>query len=170
MNKEKLIEDNMNLVYFLVHKYFPKYGFDEDVVQEGMLGLTKAADNWDAERSKFSGYASHYIIGYILKYLRKQNKHKGLLSLDTLYVDGEFNKKMALEEITPDVNADADFEMLFDEEFIDKLTPVDQTIIKMSRDGYNRESIAKVTNYCNDTITKRRNKIKREWVKYNERD
>ena len=61
MNKNELIEKNMNLVYFVISKYYPTFIHDEDIVQSGMLGLCKAADKWDESKSKFSTYAGRCI-------------------------------------------------------------------------------------------------------------
>ena len=82
MSKEKLIEDNMKLVYFIVHKYYPAFGKNEDVIQEGMVGLVKAADTWDESKSKFSTYACACILTEIRTYFKQQSKHQNVLSLD----------------------------------------------------------------------------------------
>ena len=63
--REKLFNDNINLVYYVYHK---KYRFvGEDGVQMGFEGLWTACLNWDEEKTKtkFSTYACNYIDGYI---------------------------------------------------------------------------------------------------------
>ena len=82
MNEDKLIEDNMKLVYYVINKYYPTYMYDEDVIQEGMLGLCQAANTYDSSKTKFSTYAFHCIRNRLKYYLRCQSKHSGLLSLD----------------------------------------------------------------------------------------
>ncbi len=45
-----------------------------DLVQEGFLGLLKAADKYDPKKgASFSTFASHYIDGAVKDYLRKQD-------------------------------------------------------------------------------------------------
>lgn len=89
MKKQQLVEDNMNLVYSLVSKEYPTYLNDEDIIQCGMLGLCKAAENWDEHKSKFSTYAWKCIRNEINMEFRKRMKHQGVLSLDYETNDSE---------------------------------------------------------------------------------
>ena len=82
MTKQKLIEDNMNLVYFCVSNYYPTYIHDEDIIQCGMVGLCKAAEKWDESKSTFSTFAIACIQNEIRYEFRKRSKHHGILSLD----------------------------------------------------------------------------------------
>ncbi len=90
--KKQLIEDNMNLVYGLIHKEYSTYKSDEDIVQCGMVGLCKAAEQWDESKSSFSTYATHCIRNEIRQELRSRSKHKGVLSLDFEMDDGDGEK------------------------------------------------------------------------------
>lgn len=57
--QRKLVEDNIGLVYNQVHK---RGIVDEDLIQEGMIGLCNAARFYSPEFGvKFSTYASSYI-------------------------------------------------------------------------------------------------------------
>ena len=38
MNKNELVEKNMKLVYYIINKHYPTYSYNEDVIQEGMVG------------------------------------------------------------------------------------------------------------------------------------
>ena len=89
MTKQQLIEDNMMLVYDLVHREYPTYVRDEDIIQCGMLGLCKAADKWDETKSKFSTFAIICIRTEIQAEFRKRAKHQGVLSLDYEVDNGE---------------------------------------------------------------------------------
>ena len=82
MMKNKLIEDNMSLVYFIINKYYPTYITDEDIVQAGMLGLCKAGDTWNEDKGAFSTYAAICIRNNIRMEFRGRGKHQGVLSLD----------------------------------------------------------------------------------------
>ena len=90
--RQKLIEDNLKLVYHTVHKYYPAYATDEDIIQCGMLGLCKAADKWDETKSKFSTFACMCVINEIRQEFRRRAKHQGILSLD-YEVDSEDGEK-----------------------------------------------------------------------------
>ena len=87
--KQKLIEDNMNLVYSLVSKEYPTYINDEDIIQSGMLGLCKAAEKWDESKSQFSTFAWRCIRNEIAMEFRRRAKHQGVLSLDYETTDDE---------------------------------------------------------------------------------
>ena len=82
MNRQQLVEDNMNLVYGLISKEFPTYINDEDLIQTGMVGLCQAAETWDENRGKFSSFAYICIRNAICKEFRYRNKHQGVWSLD----------------------------------------------------------------------------------------
>lgn len=89
MTKQQLIEDNMKLVYHLVHREYPTYIHDEDIIQCGMLGLCRAAEKWDETKSKFSTFAMFCIRSEIQMEFRRRAKHQGILSLDYEVDDGE---------------------------------------------------------------------------------
>lgn len=89
LTKQQLIEDNMMLVYDLVHREYPTYIHDEDIIQCGMLGLCKAAEKWDESKSKFSTFAIICIRSEIQMEFRKRAKHQGILSLDYEVDNGE---------------------------------------------------------------------------------
>lgn len=82
MDRQKLIEDNMKLVYFLINKHYPNCSNDEDIIQCGMLGLCRAAETWDESKSLFSTYAGKCILHEIYAEFRKRRKLNGQLSLD----------------------------------------------------------------------------------------
>ena len=76
MNRNQLIEENIKLVYHVVNKYFKNCVImdRDDLVQEGSLGLMKAAEEWDETKGvKFSTYASNNIKWHIQNTLRSTN-------------------------------------------------------------------------------------------------
>ena len=82
MSQQQLIEDNMNLVYHVIHTHYPNFIKDEDIVQCGMLGLCQAATGWDESKSTFANYACQCILYEIYKEFRRRKRHTGQLSLD----------------------------------------------------------------------------------------
>lgn len=59
-----------------------------ELIQEGMVGLLEAAENYDYKRKvAFSLFATYRIRGCMLDYLRETN-HKGLLYLESELADG----------------------------------------------------------------------------------
>lgn len=81
----ELITDNIGLVYHIVKHDFPKYAYDEDVIQSGLLGLVKCAKRYDPDKGSFSNYARNYIKGEIWKELKSRIPESATVSLEDLY-------------------------------------------------------------------------------------
>lgn len=61
------------LVYHFANRYAPGNLINDDVVQSGFEGLLKAAIRFDPERGvNFTTFASHYIMGEMRHYIRKE--------------------------------------------------------------------------------------------------
>lgn len=66
-DREQKIINNMNLVHYIVHKHFPQYTANQDVIQNGYIGLIKAVDSFDESMGNtFSTYATRCIFNEIL--------------------------------------------------------------------------------------------------------
>lgn len=75
--KEHILENNLNLVRSIVHR-FTNRGYEwDDLFQIGCIGLIKAIDRFDLSFSvKFSTYAVPMIIGEIRRFMRDDNPIK----------------------------------------------------------------------------------------------
>ena len=133
--KQKLIEDNMNLVYSLVSREYPTYLYDEDIIQTGMLGLCKAAEQWDETKSKFSNFAWHCIRYEIIKEFKRRAKHNGVLSLDyettTDGVRGSLGDTIVGDE-----------DVLYIDDCADQLTPLERSILDLLKKGFTAKEAA----------------------------
>lgn len=70
--RNKLIQHNMRLVAFIVRRHYPDYRDQEDLISIGMIGLIRAAETFDYERSiNFSTYAGKCINNQIRMHFRK---------------------------------------------------------------------------------------------------
>lgn len=69
--RKKLIEDNLNLVWHIVHR-FKGHGVEaDDLFQIGVIGLIKAVDRFDPDYgTKLSTYAVPIILGEIQRFFR----------------------------------------------------------------------------------------------------
>ena len=156
--KQELITENMNMVYSVIHKEYPTYINDEDVIQSGMLGLCNAADKWDESKSKFSTYAWTSIRNAINNELIGRAKHQGVLSLDYM-VGANDGEKAPLGELIPAENDGSYVEAEFDERC---LTELELKVHKLFRKGYTRKEIAKLLGKSQPTIQAIVRQIKRK--------
>jgi RNA polymerase sporulation-specific sigma factor len=160
--RQQLIENNLNLVYHIVHKYYPNYANDEDIVQCGMLGLCKAADKWDETKSKFSTFASMCVINEIRQEFRRRAKHQGILSLDA-----ELKSKHDGEKGNSDINTYMDL-IVGDEDVpyfdvgidLTKLNKTERRIVELLPRGLTQADIARELGISRQYVWKTARKIK----------
>lgn len=155
MSNQKLIEDNIKLVYHIIHKCYPSWINDEDVVQAGMLGLCKAADTWDESKSKFSTYAGACISNEIKIEFRNRKKHNGVLSLDYEMTDDR-GEDVSLGELCV---GEEDVEFVDLVEFNKRLTPKDREIIGLRQQGLTTAEIGKIFGCSSTTISRKLRKM-----------
>jgi len=73
--RNKMVEDNLGLVYYVAKKYNNRGLEFEDLVQEGSIGLIKAAEKFDPKRDvKFSTHATWWIRQAIVRAISNQSK------------------------------------------------------------------------------------------------
>ena len=101
MNKEKIVTEYLPLVRSVAAKY-NKLGIpQEDLEQEGMIGLLEAANKYqDDKGAKFSTYATYWIKKYILAAVDKEKKH----SLNSTDLNEDMTKDKKLKAIKPVTN------------------------------------------------------------------
>lgn len=165
MNKEQrdeLILENMKLVYYIIKRYFPGYMGNEDVQQEGMVGLTTAANTWDESKTKFSTYASICILNRIRYYFSRENKHHQVLSL---------NSTIKLEDGTEveyqdTLVGDEDVDLIDGQyrDFYNSLTHDEKYLIQLSM-SLSRSEIASILGISERTVNFRKHKLKQKWRK-----
>ena len=156
---EKLITENMKLVYYLVNRYYPTYSHDEDLIQIGMIGLCLAADKWDSTKSKFTTYASKVILNEIRAEFRRRNRQLKTVSLDAMTA-GEDCEDISFYDVLPgdtDVNYDPT------EEFATKLTRTDRECLRDSLNGSSLREIARKSNCSVENISRRIRRIRKVW-------
>ena len=77
-------ESNMMLVYAVFNRHFYMHReYEEDLIQEGMIGLLKAIEKFDESRgAKFSTYAYTVIRNEMRQYIRRMKRYPEPVSLD----------------------------------------------------------------------------------------
>jgi RNA polymerase sigma factor (sigma-70 family) len=150
VNHQQLIEENMNLVYSVMHKHYPTFIKDEDLVQCGYLGLVKAARKWDEEKGIFSSYAYRGIRREIQNELRKRMKYPDTLSLDYEVDGGDGN----ITTFGACLAGDKDVEYVALDEVIAQLTPRERGILQMFQEGMTCEEISGELGCSKETVYK----------------
>ncbi len=165
MTKQKLIEENMNLVYFTINKYFPRYSNDEDMIQTGMVGLCTAAQYWNESKGSFSTYAIRIIRNQLCNEHNYRNKHKKTLSLDYEY-DGDFNEGEVLT-LGDMIAGQEDVDFDYSQEFCDTLSPHQLELVTLRKQGYSINEIGRRLGIKKQAVWNSLRYIKRRWNKYN---
>lgn len=158
-----LILNNMNLVYYCVHKYYQSWCKDEDIIQTGMEGLCKAAATWDESKSKFSTYAVRCIRNEINMYFRRNRKHYGLKSLD--YDMG--NNNIFGDTIPGDDDVVyVDFDGM--NKFLGTLAPLQREVLTLRRQGLKYSEVAEQLGLTSNAVGSIIFRLKRKWSDFNE--
>lgn len=110
MDLEKMIVDNMGLVYHQLHRFNRAY--DDEAYSHAVEALMKAAYTYDTDKNvKFSTYASTCIYNAIAMYLRTMHNRNKLLTVvsfdeplfgsddDTTYGDAIEDNSMTPDEL-----------------------------------------------------------------------
>ena len=163
---EVLVVENMNLVYFLIRKYFPTFAKDEDLQQVGCIGLCRAVETWDDSKSTFSTYASKVIINAIRNELRARRKHPKTTSLNAIVKNSD-----DLMEIMDTLVGEEDV-VFVDDVYIDKflqtLSPKNRELLKAYQANPRQIDIAAQFGLSRQEISRRMVRIRKEWTKFNE--
>lgn len=160
-NKQQFIEDNIPLVYHIIAKEYPTYRYDEDIIQSGMVGLCKAVENWDENKSKFSTYAGRCIRNEIYKEFLYRKPHSKNISLDS-----NVSEDCTLGDLTA---GEHDIEFV-DNSFYLSLTDDERQVMRLNNSGYSTDEIADITNFNNQKVRKILRNIRLKWRKADGQD
>ncbi len=132
--KKKLIQANLRLVVSIAKKYVGQGVLFMDLVQEGSLGLIKAAEKFDYRKNfKFSTYATWWIKQTIIRAI---SNHSRTIRIPVHMLDKIRKYKRACDEISCNTTLEAD------EETISKITGFDNKRIEEVRDAIKKEPVS----------------------------
>ena len=115
--REKLVEENVGLIWCVVKRFHGRGVEAEDLFQIGSIGLLKAIDKFDLSYDvKFSTYAVPMISGEIKRFLRDDGMIKVSRSLKEL----AYKSLQAREKLTARLGREPDMEELAAELGVDK--------------------------------------------------
>lgn len=115
--KERLVKNNIGLVWSIVHRFKNNYYDKEDLFQIGCIGLMKAINHFDVRYGvQFSTYAVPIIMGEIKRYFRDDGTIKVSRSLKELNI--KINK--VKEELTNEMGHEPSIQDIADCLEVDK--------------------------------------------------
>lgn len=141
-----LFNDNIGLVSLFVERLDYGYVEKEDLFQAGLMGLFEASKKYNIEsNTKFSTYASYYIIGAIKKELRenrliKYNKEvckvkREIAKSDEIYTIQTIKERTNVSEnIIKDVCLNQLDIVKYDEELVDTIKEKEKSIFDYMND------------------------------------
>lgn len=150
---EFLIRKYMGVVKGKKHSYFIMGAEDDDVVQEGTIGLLKAIRGYDFKReASFASFAELCINRQILSAIKAANrkKHGPLNTSVSLHVPLEAESNQALEDIISSVDVVDPEAMVILEELIEHVnqneeklfSPLERNVWSRYMQGKSYSSIA----------------------------
>lgn len=157
--QQKLVEDNMDLVYFIIHKRYPTFATNEDIKQAGMMGLCEAANRYDESKGLFSTYARKYIIGEVHKEVVRKCNESHTIPLDT---------PIGEDGLLSDIIMGDDDIAYMDDNFYEELTDFELRVLKFNAMGYKSDEIASRLNSSTQKVWKTLRVIDKKWRKWNE--
>lgn len=136
-DREQKIIDNMGLVHYVLHKYFPLYIDNQDNIQNGYVGLIKAVDSFDESTGNtFSTYAFRCIFNEIAMDLRRRNKYAKDISLHAVLAEGDTrDDPLTIEDV---LSYEDDYTPLYIQEFVQCLDEREITVLRYLMGGKNQ--------------------------------
>lgn len=162
MSRDELVTNNIKLVYHVIHRNFPSFGRDEDVFQEGCIGLVKAADSFDESKGEFRNYAYTSILNTIRNYFSRNKQEVDVLSLDYM-VDTNDGESVAMIDIIPDDTFDKWFDKVERDVFIESLGERERKVIGLLKQGKSYGEIGKELGVSRQMVAKIMARVKSKW-------
>lgn len=159
--QEKFFEENMNLVYYTISRYYPTHIGDEDIIQEGMLGLFRAVNDFDPEKGAFSTFAIYKIRGAIANEFKKVSRRVPTVSLDGMRGSDSDDGECTLDQFivgSPDEGY-TDWTPL-----MKKLTDQEKVVLKGLIEGNTQADMARAMGVSRQRVEQIMRKIKKKWI------
>ena len=115
--RERLVEENIGLIWCVVKRFHGRGAEAEDLFQIGSIGLLKAIDKFDLSYDvKFSTYAVPMISGEIKRFLRDD----GIIKVSRSLKELSYKSFQAREELTGKLGREPTLEELADKMQVEK--------------------------------------------------
>lgn len=161
---ESLLEENMGLVHWVICKHYPTFIGDDDVVQEARIGLWKACISFDESKGAFSSYAVMCILNNVRMYFRREKRHGGYISLNTVVNE---ENETEFGDLLEDHTARVEDSGIFVKDFISKLSEKEQQIIRLQFASVKQVDACKVLKCTQAHYSRLLSRIRKKWDDYN---
>ena len=161
-DREQKIIDNMGLVHYVLHKYFPLYIDNQDNIQNGYVGLIKAVDSFDESTGNtFSTYASRCIFNEIAMDLRRRNKYAKDISLHAVLAEGNIrDDPLTIEDV---LSYEDDYTPLYIQEFVHCLDEREITVLRYLMDGKTQKYVSDHLGMTGSNVCRIVKKMRLKW-------
>lgn len=160
--QQQLVEDNINLVYFTIVRYYPLHKGNEDIIQNGMIGLCRAAIDYNPEKGMFSTYAIRKIRSAIGYEFRKDAKRIKTISLDAEREANHHGDTVTLQEA---VMGDNDVDYVDTTPLCKVLTPQQRDVFDLLQQGKSKPEIAEILGISRQRVHQQLRVIQKKWSK-----
>lgn len=170
---EKLVEDNISLVDFMLYKHFKTFinlypNLVDDLKQEGAIGLMKAAEQFDETKGAFTTIATFKIKNAMLRFYQRyvkrhyNNPKVTIISSDKNITEDE---NITLLDSIIIENSEKDYRVnsIMTRTEYSEIKDIN-LILNMTAQGYSQEEIAKVIGTSQVQVSRRIIKFKQEYA------
>ena len=151
-----LYENNKNIVYDVLKKYFQNYYYDIDAIEVGKEYLLLASKRYNKTiNNNFTAYAYSYVINGLRKYLKKEYKYAACVFFED--VENNINFSTSVDNINYKIGF---------KEFYNNLTSDEKKVIMNLSKGNNYRQYAKTIKTSKDKIFRIVSSIKKKYKIY----
>ncbi len=163
IEQDELFEQNIQLIHYIVSRYWYGYLNDEDFMQDCYLKCWKSLDKFDSNKSKLSAYWTTIIANTAGMHKRKSTAKKRIpgnivLSLDYTYDHLDENRNP--KDLSDYVLQDNQYIMIDLNDLYSRISNMDITIIELFMAGYKQYEVSEITQLTQPTISRRIKKIR----------
>lgn len=174
--QDYLLDKYKNLVKAKEHTYFISGAGEEDIIQEGMIGLFKAIRDYSPEKNcSFKSFAEICVTRQIITAVKSSTRQKHMpmtnyVSLDKSVFD-EGNEKPVIESLQTDVDNDPQVVLLKREDradmakLMDKcLSSFEKNVLELYLDGMSYDEIAEKTGKSYKSVDNGLQRVKKKLI------
>lgn len=161
IEQDELFEQNIQLIHYIVSRYWYGYLNDEDFMQECYLKCWRSLDKFDQSKSKLSAYWTTIIANTAGMYKRKSTAKRRIPVNIILSLDYTYDR---LDENTKDLSdylvQDNQYILVDLNDLYSRISNMDITIIELLMAGYKQYEISEITQLTQPNVSRHIKKIR----------